>query len=291
MSYARVFAGRGPGLARVRALAQDAARTLRFVRGARAFQVRPDDVFLSSYPRSGTTWLQYLLHVLIHGRDTGFTHIAQVSPWYERSLARGYARAENFARLAGPRVFKSHLPYAWLPKGARYVYAVRDGRDVAVSYHQLYLSHLGSRDDFDVFFERFMRGRLQYGSWFDHVAAWQREAHRPAVHVVHYEQLSADLPRALKGLSAFLGLPRSEEELAEVARRCSFAAMRAEEHRFDHATAPEQGGRSGSGAFVREGRIGGYARVLSPAQRARFVRASGRPARGPRLSQLPAFLL
>jgi hypothetical protein len=268
----------------------DTARVARFARGALEFRVRPDDVFISSYPRSGTTWLQYALHLLIHDGDAGFTHISEAAPWYERTLALGTRRAADFERLPSPRIFKSHLPYPWLPRGARYVYAVRDGRDVAVSYHHLYRSHLGSQESFEAFFERFMHGRLQYGSWFEHVASFLAAAAQPDVHVVHYEALSRDLAGELGKLSAFLGLEHGRDRLAELARACSFEAMKRDEHRFDHATEERALRGMQTSAFLRQGRAGDHASYLSDAQRARFEAAARKPARGPRLTRLHAFL-
>jgi hypothetical protein len=267
----------------------DAARVARFVRGALEFHVRPDDIFLSSYPRSGTTWLQQILHVLAHDGDSGCAHISDVAPWYERSLALGSKRASDFQSVPSPRIFKSHLPYAWLPRGARYVYALRDGRDVAISYHHLYRSHLGSHDDFPAFFERFLDGRVQYGSWFDHVAHWQAHATRGDVTIVCYEALHADLEGVMCGLNAFCGFGRRPERIAELAEFCRFDAMKRQEQRFDHATGDVRGA-PGSGAFLRVGRPGGHAGVFTSTQNARFDRQRALRKARPRPLQLPAFL-
>ena len=268
----------------------DAARVARFVRGALAFRARPSDVFISSYPRSGTTWLQYTLHLLVNDGDSGFSHISEVVPWYERSLALGHQRAEDFERMPSPRIFKSHLPYAWLPRGARYVYAQRDGRDVAVSYHQLYRSHLGSNDDFDTFFERFMRGSLQYGSWFDHVASWRAQADNAAIRIVDYEALDRDLEQQMRALCAFVGCARTPARVTELARACSFEAMKRDEPRFDHATQRLAPPTLPAGAFLRKGTCGAHRTHFNPQQNARFEAALHKERRGPSLLELPAFL-
>lgn len=274
----------------VGAVVADALRMARFARGALRFRARADDIYISSYPRSGTTWMQYIVHVLVHGGDTGFEHISQVAPWYERSLALGQRTATDFAHLPGPRVFKSHLPHAWLPRGGRCIYVVRDGRDVAVSYHQLYRSHLGSTEDFDRFFDRFLRGRVQYGSWFDHVAAWQAVQHRPDVCLVSYEALTTQLPREMQRLSEFLGLTHERARVAELAELCSFDAMKRTEERFDHATAEAKGARMSNGTFLRQGRTGAHHAVLRADQRERFEHSAQRPASPARWHQLHAFL-
>lgn len=274
----------------LRAGLDDGVRVARFVRGALAFRPRPDDIFIASYPRSGTTWLQYVVHVLVHDGDTGFTHISDVVPWYERSLALGHRRAIDYERMPSPRIFKSHLPYAWLPRGARYIYARRDGRDVVVSYHQLYRSHLGDESDFERFFQRFLHGCVQYGSWFEHVAAWATHAHKPNVRVVDYEALIRDLEGEMNALCRFLGLARSPRRVHELALACGFEAMKRAESRFDHASGPAARPAIHSGAFVRMGQSGAYANVLTEAQLAQFAVALAQRPRRPRLSRLHAFL-
>jgi hypothetical protein len=99
-----------------RALA-NTRRTLGFLRGRTEFVARNDDVYVVNYPRSGTTWMQFMLYRLAAGNDLDFSHISQVSPWFERSLAIGSMTAANFERFPSPRIMKSHLPYGWLDRG------------------------------------------------------------------------------------------------------------------------------------------------------------------------------
>jgi hypothetical protein len=270
----------------------DGLRTARYLRGLREFRVRRDDVFISSYPRSGTTWLQMIVHVLLSDGDTGFAHISDVVPWFERTLALGRARAADFEPRASPRVFKSHLPYRWLPGGARYIYAVRDGRDVAVSYYHFHRSHLGYEGDFASFFARFARGRLQYKSWWKHVAGWQRAAASDArVLLVQYEALAAEPVAIIARVGDFLGCEHAPGRIAEVAESCSFAAMKGLEARFDHATAEPDGMRMQRGAFIRRGEPGGHRDHFTHAQQALFERLSRRRRLRPDLElDIAAFL-
>jgi hypothetical protein len=250
------------------------ARTARFLRGRLEFRLRPDDVFICSYPRSGTTWLQQLLVVLAHDGDPEPEHISDVSPWFERSLAVGARTATDFERLPAPRIFKSHLPYHWLPRGARCVYAVRDGRDVAVSYFNLYRSHLGFSGSFDDFLEMFLRGELQYGSWFQHVAAWKSVSGCENVHLVRYEDLKRDLLAAMAELADFCGLRRDPSRLVELAEQCSFSYMKAREHRFDHATQERMLRGMVTGRFVRAGQSEAFREYFDEKQLLKFQSAA-----------------
>jgi hypothetical protein len=241
------------------------------------FALRPDDIFIVTYPRSGTTWLQMILYQLTTDGTMDFPHIAQRSPWFERSLRPG----KGFAALPSPRVFKSHLPYRAVPRGpCKYIYVARDGKDVAVSYYHLYVSHMGYKGSFAEFFDLFVRGRTAHGSWFRHVKGWWEHRHEPNVLFLRYEDLLGDLEGNLRRIAAFCGLDVPAERWPAIVERCGFAFMKRHEAQFDDLTGQlwEQGFRLN--AFLRHGGAGGWREHLTPEQRARFDRASRRQLGG-----------
>jgi hypothetical protein len=269
----------------------DARRVCSFLRGRLEFRPRPDDVYVVSYPRSGTTWMQLMLHRLAGRDDLDFTHISEVSPWFERSLAIGTMTAADFETFPAPRIMKSHLPYGWLPRPARYIYLWRDGRDVAVSYYHFYRSHLGYRDDFASFFQRFLRGELQYRSWFDHVAGWTARPATRDVLVVRYEEMLAGRSAVLRRVAAHLNLAVSEARLARVVTETSFEAMKAQEAKFDHATALLLERGYAGGTFLRRGRVGEGEHALDAGQQTAFAEHLGPATALPtRALHLAAFL-
>jgi hypothetical protein len=236
-----------------------------------------------SYPRSGTTLTQWLLLCLLREPGDQTAHLNELSPWFERSLASGTLSAAEIERFADPRVFKSHLLPRWLPAGPRYVAVVRDGADVAVSYHHFYRDYLGFDGSPSEFFERFRNGDLQYGAWSQHVDEWrERAADKGDTLVIRYEDLVADRARVARALVAFLEWPADRVERA--VELTSFDAMKAREAQFDHATALllERGVTPRS--FLRRGQVG-EGSTLSNAQRAELGRRST-----PRRARLSAFL-
>jgi sulfotransferase family protein len=231
---------------------------------------RPDDVFIVTYPRSGTTWMQMILYQLTSDGDMDFPHIAEYCPWFERSLRS----ARGFETRPSPRIFKSHLSYAKIPKGSgKYIYVARDGKDVAVSYYHLYRSYNAYEGTFAEFFDRFLRGRVDSGSWFDHVRGWWAHRHDDNVLFLTYEELSRDLESCLRKIAALIGVELPPERLPGILERCGFGFMKAHEHKFDPALELlwEQGVQLKS--FLRQGKVGDGAMALSDEQRARFQRA------------------
>jgi hypothetical protein len=230
---------------------------------------RPDDIFIVTYPRSGTTWLQMILYQLTTDGNMDFPHIAQHSPWFERSVKAG----KGFEALPSPRVFKSHLSYRRIPKGpCKYIYVARDGKDVAVSCFHLHCSHNGYKGTFTEFFDLFLKGKVEFGSWFKHVRGWWEHRDDPNVLFLHYEDLLGDLEGCLRRIIAFCEFDIAPERLPTILERCRFAFMKQHEHQFDHLTGTlwEQGLQFN--AFLRNGKAGSWKEQLSGQQEERFDR-------------------
>jgi hypothetical protein len=235
-----------------------------------AFVPRPDDIFIVTYPRSGTTWLQMILYQLSTDGSMEIPHIAEYCPWFERSLRSG----KGFETQPPPRIFKSHLPYRAIPKGpCKYIYVARDGRDVVVSYFHLYRMYCGFAGTFAEFFQDFMRGTVHFGSWFDHVHQWWEHRHDSNVLFLTYEELTRDLEDCLRKIVAFCGWTIEPSRLPHVLERCGFAFMKQHESKFDPTieTLWEQGVRLNS--FLRTGKAGEGALQLSKGQQEQFAEA------------------
>jgi peroxiredoxin len=234
------------------------------------FEPRADDIFIVTYPRSGTTWMQMLLYQLTGDGNMDIPHIAEHCPWFERSMHS----AEGFENRPSPRLFKTHLPFHQVPKGpGRYVYVARDGRDVAVSYYNLYRNYNGYKGTFDEFFEQFMRGKVHFGSWFKHVEGWWNRRNHLNVLFLTYEELTRDLEGCLRRIAAFCHLELSPEKLPLILERCSFAFMKQHETKFDPALEVLWENGTQLNSFLRTGRTGDGAHELTPEQQVRYDHA------------------
>jgi hypothetical protein len=219
---------------------------------------RPDDIFIVTYPRSGTTWMQMIIHQLSSDGNMDFIHISERVPFFERfRLTR-----KDIDSLPGPRLFKTHLGYGgpfWksIPKGpCKYIYVARDGRDVATSYYHFYRTHLRFKGTFEDFFRLFMQGRVQYGSWFRHVAGWWAHRNDPNVLFLSYEELLEDTAGSLERIANFCGFSLPPEKMPELLERCSFAYMKKHESKFDHLTEVMWENGLVPESFLRKGKAG-----------------------------------
>ena len=72
---------------------------------ARDLTVLPTDVFLVSYPRSGNTWLRFLLANALRPEQATFTTVGEVVPDIYDETDR------ELLRRPSPRILKSHEPF------------------------------------------------------------------------------------------------------------------------------------------------------------------------------------
>ncbi|MDA8429798.1 MAG: sulfotransferase domain-containing protein [Geobacteraceae bacterium] len=156
-----------------------------------------DDVFLVSYPRSGNTWMRYLLsNILEPCKAWHLRNINEVVPdIYEVDISL-------FAR---PRIIKSHEPFTCLYPKVIYMY--RDGRDVAASYYNLSKTAFGYKKSFEVFLLAMLTGGKEavFGSWQAHVSGWLDAAQSGSVFYIKYEDLCQNTVNVMEKLGCFMG--------------------------------------------------------------------------------------
>jgi len=231
-------------------------RTLKIERD---ITVYPDDVFLTSYPRSGNTWMRFLVGNLIHETEpVTFLKL-------ERLLPDMYIHSDRDMRsMPRPRVIKSHECFD--PRYKRVVYIVRDPRDVAVSNYHWELKKGSFPDGFPMqeFVRRWMASDywLRLGCWGDHVASWlSTRRNHPDFLLIRYEDLMARPQPELAKIARLLRIDPTPERLARAVELSSADRMRKLES--------TQGGKwlqtkytRQDAPFVRKASSGGWKAVL-----------------------------
>jgi hypothetical protein len=191
----------------------------------RGVAVRPDDTFVVSYPRSGSTWTRFLIANLLHpDEDVTFANIERLIPDAEAQSSR------YMKRVPGPRVIKSHQYFDH--RYPRVIYIVRDPRDVVLSYYDFSRKYRYIPDEFPLsaYAGNFTRGRLasaEWGTWAENVTTWlaARERH-PNFTLLRYEDLVADTEVEMARLAKFFAIDADPERLTRAVQRSSADRMR-----------------------------------------------------------------
>jgi hypothetical protein len=195
-----------------------------------AFRPRPTDVIIAPFPKCGTTWLQQMVHSLRTGGDLDFDDISRVVPWIETAADLGLDL--DAEQRAEPRAFKSHVSWTQVPKGCRYLVAVRDPRDALVSVHRFFEGWFFEPGSIDV--ETLGRARfLESHDYYRHLASWWSHRDDPDVLLLAYEHMLAAPEDTVRRVAAFIGVDATDELLATALDQSSIATMRANHDKYD----------------------------------------------------------
>jgi sulfotransferase family protein len=232
--------------------------------------VSRQDAFLVSYPKSGNTWLKFMLTSLLSGNEADFDNDSSV-------IANvGSHRATPRLLPDGGRLIKSHEPYSNPQKHAyrKAIYLVRDGRDVAVSYYHTLIRRGKFEGDFGPFLRLFLGGGVDgYGPWHQHVESWLASPLRAngSLLVLKYEDLLTEPVQGVGQVMEFLGRPVSPEQAEETVRAYSVERMREQERqsRFHEKK------KRRDIMFVRSAKSGGWVETFTPEDEAFFATVAG----------------
>lgn len=177
------------------------------LRSALSYKHQPGDVFIVTYPKSGTTWMQCILYQIYTNAApiTSIKDFAEQLPFLERT------GAEGLSDLPRPgSAIKTHMLYDQdrVSQRAKYIYIARNPYDVCVSFfnHYKHLPVYHFEDGtFEQFFEMFMRGDVDFGDYFDHLLSWYEHRDDPNVFFVTYEDLKQDTRFWVQKVADFVG--------------------------------------------------------------------------------------
>jgi len=227
----------------------------------RRVSVKDSDIFITSYPKSGNTWVRFLIaNMLYSDGSTNFFNINQRVPDI-------YTLTDHkLLGVASPRCLKSHEYFD--PRYPRVIYVVRDVRSVVVSlYHHLQmLKQLPEDQNIDEFVLKFLSGTTNnYGSWRENVLSWTsvRAESADRFLLVKYENLKDDCESELARISDYLQLGKSAAEIEQIVQLSSFERMKKLESEGIDSKMLGKKHRSVKTGFVRAGKTTDWKQLLS----------------------------
>ncbi len=214
----------------------------------------PNDALLASYPRSGSTWLRFLLFECVTGRPADFSSVDTYGSWKGPGVLPG-----------GGRLISTHERYCDIDR--KVIYLARDPRSIIISEYRLRQRQGNAEGSFDAFVPLFVEGKASpFGSWNNHVDYWVSSlpARRGRLHLVKYEDLRDGPEECLAEIVRFLGVPVDDSVIARAVDNNTLERMRSKEDE-----APPQKfrrARSRDVRFVNQGLTQGWKRDLTPQQ-------------------------
>lgn len=179
-------------------------------------RVNPSDIFVVSFPKSGNTWVRFLLANMLAEEEVTMKNINDY-------VAGIYNFRDVINSREGQRFIKTHDPFfECYPKS---IYVYRDYRDVVVSYYH-YQKGTG---DFNGTMQEFLASdqmKTPFGTWQEHVK--QALAHRSeapeSILFVGFEELLRDPLTLAEKMASFSGIV-PKHSMAEVVERSRFERL------------------------------------------------------------------
>ncbi|KAA0725492.1 Sulfotransferase 1 family member D1 [Triplophysa tibetana] len=240
------------------------------------FSPDPSDLLIATYPKAGTTWAQEIVDLLLHNGDAEMCKRAPTAvriPFLEIfSPPPIPSGLELLKEMKPPRVIKTHMPIQLVPKGfwdnkCKVIYVARNAKDNVVSYFyfdQMNLTH-PEPGSWDGYIQKFMKGQLSWGSWYDHVKGYWRERKERNILYLLYEDMKENPVREIKKIRQYLGVLVSDDVIERIVQLTSFKTMKDNpmtnysfipKFLFDQSVSP----------FMRKGEVGDWVHHFTPAQ-------------------------
>ncbi|CAL1272150.1 unnamed protein product [Larinioides sclopetarius] len=240
------------------------------IEGTIDYEPKDGDIIIASYPKTGTTWLQYIV-LQITSKGESFPSINdvldRVAPFMEM------AGPEAIDKLTGLRMYKHHYRYDMVKKNskAKVLYIYRNPEDTFVSFFHFLENVREEKLNLEEFFEGFITGNVEYGSYFEHVLSYLNHKDDDNLLLISYERLHANPKEGILRIAKFLGdeyyheLSTDKLLLNKIVKNTSFDHMKKNLKLELPHNNPEKGSEESTNTvnFFRKGVVGDGKNALS----------------------------
>ncbi|XP_055627574.1 luciferin sulfotransferase-like [Toxorhynchites rutilus septentrionalis] len=196
------------------------------------------DVWMVSYPKSGTTWCQEMIWLIcndLNYEKAAGSKLRERFPFLElgglRELPKNVDCFQDVLSMQSPRFIKTHLPVAFLPDQIwtvkpRIIYVRRNPKAIAVSYYHHSVSLHGYKGTMEQFVHSFINELQYYSPYHRHVVEYHSLEYEDDILYLCYEEMKKDLKDTMKRVCKFFNKCYSEEQLDTLAQHLSFESMK-----------------------------------------------------------------
>ncbi|MEB3339899.1 sulfotransferase domain-containing protein [Okeania sp.] len=200
------------------------------------FLPRDSDIYVTTYPKSGTTWTISILEHLVEkisekGISLGFC-TESFSPWLDMAASTENWKSTflKFEKAPSPRFFKSHASLGLIKQPARIIQCIRHPLDTFVSaWHHVrgkeVFEYNGSWHHF--FSEVALTGKFESGDWFDYHEEFFKASEEGKIEALFlkYEDMKKDNAiSAIHKLAKFIEVEYYDVE--EISKTTNFTKMK-----------------------------------------------------------------
>ncbi|XP_045175759.2 amine sulfotransferase-like [Mercenaria mercenaria] len=237
---------------------------------------REDDIWVCSYPRSGTTLTQQIVSLVMTLDFKAATTVQlnerfpQVDITDERYPY--FKGVKYIEQLPSPRMVKCHLHHFLLPEQlrngkGRIIYIARNPKDVVVSwYHLLEWTDelLDDLDTWDKFLDSFVDGTGIFCPWPRHVTEYWERRDDKNVLFLKYENVTKDISKAVKDIACFLNREITDEDVDRISKFCHVDNMRKNDMaNLSYWRDFKKVNDNAGGRFINKGKSGVWKEFLS----------------------------
>ena len=209
-----------------------------------AFVPRDGDIVVCTPSKSGTTWVQAILALLISGDPGVDAEPAAKAPWIDMRHEPLEALIARLEAQTQRRQVKSHTPLDGIPcwPTLRYVTVYRHPIDVHFSFRKHEANMKDSPfaelfpEDPSESFRHFLKHQVTDATGLTEIVGHFRAtcAREPRANLLrlHYADMQRDLPGAVAKIAAHVGISHPPELMARLVAAAEFSNMKANAARF-----------------------------------------------------------
>ncbi|XP_078739488.1 sulfotransferase 2B1-like [Lampetra fluviatilis] len=257
------------------------------VRRVRSLHVRDDDVFIATYAKSGTTWMQEIASLLLSDGDLKVA--ATSCTWQRAPYLEGAFRQQQLELQPSPRLMTTHLQLHLAPQQlteggkGKIIYLARHPKDTLVSLYEFskISCHIPDPGDFKTYVEIYLedQAKVNAETWFKHVREWYEMRHKANILFMTFEEMIKDLRGSVLRVSRFLDRPQDDSTIDSIVHHCSFASMRVNKM-TNYEAMPAGLVDLSKGPFMRKGTVGDWKNYFTVEQSERFDELYAEKMRG-----------